>query len=745
MQEALAVTKWLCMCLMVSFLMRPYLRTKVLRLVDGGFAASLGLGCALSFFFTYIVSAIFSLPFNTVCCVIGLIFTAAVPIVVHLCKYKSLREYCRMYLNVDLLRRYLIAFGVFAVFLVTAVWLWGYNGGITSTTEQYMDYGFMTSMYRQQSVIPEDLWFIGHRLNYYYLGQAAAVYLCRLAHVTPEYGYFLMVSTMLPFLLMSVFSLVEAILKSAYTKKAAAVFGGVVSACLVTLGGNLHYILYGIVDPILTKLFGISINYKDAPFFYPDSTVFIGYYPDLGDHGKHEYPAYSLVLGDLHAHFIDLLFVLPLLIILFDLVLSKDSGQEESEIKKDAWQEESEIKKNAWQEESETEKSVWKEESEIKKNVWLRELTDSRVWLLGILLGLFRGVNYWDFPIYFVVCGACILFSDIKKKGWSVKCVGLVLLKGILIALIGTVLIMPFMLHFTKMSSEIVLCKNHSPFVQFMLIWGVQIFIVACFLLSMLVKRIAQKKKYSQPDVVLWAFMLCAVGLLIVPEIVYVRDIYEAGNARFNTMFKLTYEGFVLLGISIGIIGGICFEQKKRASSILLMIYTILVTGYIITAVFQARGNVFTESRLSCKSNVRMAQQENADVIRKMADYINQDDAAIVHLAEYPGYSYTDSNSVSVFTGASDVMGWQTHEWLWRSDWSFVAPRLEEMIQFYTLGDLEYCAEVIQKYKLDYIVVGPSECGTLDVDISGFETFCREALDLSEYGDGRYHLYEVIL
>ena len=34
---------------------------------------------------------------------------------------------------------------------------------------------------------------------------------------------------------------------------------------------------------------------------------------------------------------------------------------------------------------------------------------------------------------------------------------------------------------------------------------------------------------------------LCAIGLVVIPEFVYVRDIYENGNARANTMFKLTY------------------------------------------------------------------------------------------------------------------------------------------------------------------------------------------------------------
>ena len=39
---------------------------------------------------------------------------------------------------------------------------------------------------------------------------------------------------------------------------------------------------------------------------------------------------------------------------------------------------------------------------------------------------------------------------------------------------------------------------------------------------------------------------LCAIGLVLIPELVYVRDIYENGNARANTMFKLTYQAYIM-------------------------------------------------------------------------------------------------------------------------------------------------------------------------------------------------------
>ena len=53
-------------------------------------------------------------------------------------------------------------------------------------------------------------------------------------------------------------------------------------------------------------------------------------------------------------------------------------------------------------------------------------------------------------------------------------------------------------------------------------------------------------REIAVSDMVIGILGLCAIGLIIIPELVYVRDIYEESYARSNTMFKLTYQAFVL-------------------------------------------------------------------------------------------------------------------------------------------------------------------------------------------------------
>ena len=54
------------------------------------------------------------------------------------------------------------------------------------------------------------------------------------------------------------------------------------------------------------------------------------------------------------------------------------------------------------------------------------------------------------------------------------------------------------------------------------------------------------------PDLFAIVMGLCAIWLIVIPELVYVRDIYENGNARANTMFKLTYQAYMLFGMTMG-------------------------------------------------------------------------------------------------------------------------------------------------------------------------------------------------
>ena len=44
------------------------------------------------------------------------------------------------------------------------------------------------------------------------------------------------------------------------------------------------------------------------------------------------------------------------------------------------------------------------------------------------------------------------------------------------------------------------------------------------------------------------------IPLILIPEIIYVRDIYEKTAPRANTMFKLTYQAYILFALMMSYI-----------------------------------------------------------------------------------------------------------------------------------------------------------------------------------------------
>ena len=96
-------------------------------------------------------------------------------------------------------------------------------------------------------------------------------------------------------------------------KKAVPQISGILAGLSVSIAGNMHYVYYGQIRPWLQKLTG----QEPDSYWFPDATRYIGFNPDVEDKTIHEFPCYSFVLGDLHAHVVNIMFVLLLLGLLY--------------------------------------------------------------------------------------------------------------------------------------------------------------------------------------------------------------------------------------------------------------------------------------------------------------------------------------------------------------------------------------------------------------------------------------------
>lgn len=711
--------RWLMICLLIAMVMKPLFPLRSIRPLDGGFSVSLGLGTGILFAVAWFVCAVTGLPFDSVSCMTVILVFAVIFL-----KKKKHGPYEEEDRNVsrDERKRFLCGFFVFALLFIIAVWVKGFKPIIDFQTEQYMDYGFMNAMFRQKRVPFEDIWFAGNKVNYYYLGQAVAVFLCRLALVTPEYGYNLMLCMLFAYLSVSVFSLTQAFLaRIPSMSRFCSAIGGIMASLLCSCAGNGHWILYGIIGQIRDK---INAAVPDKRYWFPDSTLFIGYDPDTLDKAKHEFPSYTLILGDLHAHVCNMLFTVPLLILLFDYALDEKPYPDEEE----------------------------GSEGIRMAEGMARKLCDRRLLIMGIILGLFKGVNYWDFPIYFVVAGAVILFCDLKKYGCRISTVVTVLLKGLLIYLIGAVLMLPFTMNYDKPYSGIHLCDRHSPLIKLVIIWSVHVIMVISLLLFIFSgklkgKRTGDATPFTLHELIMTAVSLCGLGLLILPELIYVKDIYGDEFQRYNTMFKLTFQAFILLSISCGMCIGIFLNAaiRRRVSRIILRslgtvfsLAALMLSAYMGWSVKEWFGNVSDPSLRKGISAMGFIKEDPMyDNVREAIGILNEDPDRRLHIMEEAGNSYRPQNRLSVFTGASTVAGWYVHEWVWRNDQDAIKERHGEVKAFYTLGDEDYCRKIVDRYDIDYIYVGPETTEKYEVDPEGFK---RLGEHVWESDDGRFML-----
>lgn len=565
--------------------------------------------------------------------------------------------------------------------------LWTYVAGFRPAaygTEKFMDYGFMMAMMRSTTLPAKDLWYAGSKINYYYGGQYFAVFLTKLTHTQVAQTYNLMRTLVAGFCFAVPFGLVRQMVLDSWKKEKPALLGGVLAGAGVSLAGNMHYVVIGKLLPWIREIFHLPKG--DYTYWFPNSTRYIGYYPAENDKTIHEFPSYSFVLGDLHAHVVNLMFVVALISLVYAMMKHHSS-------------------KGALQAEAAGEKNF------CKKQV-AAALTDPYVLVFAFLIGMFHWTNYWDFVIYYVMGGMGVIwcnyqkYKELEKPHRMRMTAGISLLHAVWVFLLATIAALPFTLQFQSMVSEVALAQNHSRPYQWWLIWGLPV--IGAVLFFWCVKREGAKKA----DLFGVLLGISALGLIVIPEIVYVRDIYEKEYARSNTMFKLTYQAFTMFGILLGYaLIRFWMEKKHVIRKVLTSAVFACFVGccfYTATAVHAWFGQVWDPSQyqgLDATAYLETTFPEDAAAIRWLNDNVTGDPVVL----EANGDSYSDYERVSAMTGLPTVLGWYVHEWLWRGDTGALNERAQEVETIYTSTNQEEVKALLEKYQVEYIFVGARE------------------------------------
>ena len=648
---------------------------------DKGWIFSKIIGVAISSWLLWFLSNLKILKFTAVNSYIIIALLLIINLILVIKKFKKQKELKGNYKILDekVLYYILLVESLFIVALIFWTYVKGYSSLVTSTTEQFMDFGYINSIMNSEYMPPRDLWFSGHTINYYYFGQYVSAFLCKISNISAREGYYLINALLGALSFIMPFSIGLNLLKVCFKNKFKK-FNKVLPLILalfigigMSIGGTLHYPIY--------RWFS-----KDkASYYFVDETRYIGEKPQTQDKAVTELPSYSTILGDLHAHYLDIIFVYTTLALLLQYFLT------------------------------------------YKKYNIKSQLLNLNIILLGFMLGIQRMTNYWDFPIYLVIISAIIITKNLICGKFNLKELlktGLALVEILLIEEATSLL---FNLDLQIASTNVFFTTYSSPVYKLAVLWGLQAFCFIAFFTLLLVrfkfKNQNSFKKYlvrHTRDLYIIILAICALGLVFLPELIYLKDIYGDDYQRFNTMFKLTYQAYVLLSITTNYIVFKLLTDKSKAIKCLGTILLIMNTstfGYGIDALKEYYFHNQYRSIASSEEFLHTEMPEDYDAIQWIKQ--NIEPSKIILESTSVSSSYSNTSRVSVFTGNPTVLGWMTHEWLWRMNKDYSIPkdvtdRNGDILTIYTTADKAEAKKLLTKYDVSYIYIGSVEYKTYE-------------------------------
>ncbi|KTG25122.1 DUF2298 domain-containing protein [Haloferax profundi] len=615
--------------------------------------------------------------------------------------------------------------------------------------EKFLDFGLLQSLSRATVLPPEDMWFAGEPVRYYYGGHLVSILLAWLTGTEPEFAYNLALAGFFGFLVTAAFELGRSISAAA---DADGVLGGLLAAFFVGFASNLvtagRFLILALPEGFRRPLaqsvaersrYTVSELLAGAnEFSYWDASRVI---PGT----INEFPLFAWLNGDLHAHMMGT----PFLLLAAGIAFAYFSTPEDA--------------------------------------VWERRRLVGVTALVG---GLQVVVDTWSFPSVFGVLFLGMVFAPARP--WTLlpgrerlrtvaertpvtsevaRLVGTTVVVG-LAGVLAVVLASPFLLGSvagggSTRTIEILAPAERSGFSVLLLVHGAFIGAFALHYARELgarqvapvvvglvaVTAVAVVHSFAAlalvvPFVVVgWVLLrlrdnptfdtvlvVAGAGLVTLVEVVFVNE--QAGPGRMNTVFKTYMQVWVLWGSAMGPVLARFVRDAADTTDLSLPKIDFHVragairgVGIAVVALLVASTSVY--AGLAVADHTQNPRQETTlDATAFVEWYHPDEDTAITWLDEdvegtptiltAPGTEWSATlddqreyvmyawrgNPESSLTGVPTVAGW-AHEVGYRGPDAYY-DRVRDVDAMY-VGNESTRARLIESYDVQYVWVGPGE------------------------------------
>lgn len=548
--------------------------------------------------------------------------------------------------HIPMLKRLVKADVVFTLAFLFFVLIRAYNPDITGA-EKPMDFAILNSIGRSEYFPPQDAWFAGKSLPYYYMGHLSASVLDKFTLTNnPAASYNLAVAMMFALAATAAFGIGYNL-----TGKNSA---GLLAVFLVLLAGNLSSVLQFIgYLPSGQALAGW--DYWKASRVITDTI--------------NEFPYFTFLHADLHAH----LFSIPVQLLLLSVVLG-----------------------------------VWLSGTLSIPVVALSlgYLIPLHSWDYPLYLAIILAVAVMASKAkraLIAAVGSVLLYSPFILSYGS-RSLGLALSAKHnsplpqFVLVYGAFMAVIYLFLFTEERNKTLRATGIAILALAIFLQNSVLAMVPMALFSASYLRVSKKRSPAQ-----FALLLALAGSMIAIfiEIFYVVDGMPPPWERMNTVFRLGEVVWILLALA----SAFCLSglfQKYEKWKLIGIVAIILLSAFFVFAT-GSRSGWFSRAPPSLDGTSWMAE-------RASIDWLNKNVEGTPVILEASGRDYESGSRVSSATGLPTVIGWPGHEVHWRQGaGTEINERIGDTDKIYSTTDHDEARALLDKYGAKYVFVGVEE------------------------------------